>query len=217
MLKKIKKFILDIFFPSFCAGCKKEGSFLCKNCKYKIEIFKTPSHFPKKAKIKKFYCAAEYKNETLKKLIHDFKYKHIKEIQNELSDIIIKHLKLVNFTPSENQILVPVPLHKKRFKKRGFNQSELLAEKIGRHFNIPVKTKLIKRKKDTKHQTLQEKKEKRKENLKDAFVLISKEKITKKEIVLVDDVITSGATLKECAKTISRASPQNISAIVVAK
>jgi ComF family protein len=217
IVKKIKNFLLDIFFPSFCSGCKKEGSFLCKDCKYKIEILKTPSCFPEKAIIKKFYCATEYRNRTLKNLMHNFKYKYIKEINNELSEIMIKHLKLTNFEPSENQILVPVPLHKKRLQKRGFNQSELLAEKIGKYFNIQVDTKLIKRKKETKHQTLQEKRKERKENLKNAFSFISKKDITKKEIILVDDIITTGTTLKECAKTLAKKKVKNITAIVIAK
>ncbi len=216
-ISKLKNFILDIFFPSFCVACKKEGSFLCESCKYKIEILNTPSHFPEKSKIKKLYCATKYQNIILKNLIHNFKYRHIKEIKNELSELVIKHLKLNDFTTSKSQILIPVPLHKKRFLKRGFNQSELIAEKIGKYFNIPVKTKLIKRKKDTKCQALREKRKERKENLKNAFSIISNKTLKEKEVILVDDIITSGTTLKECAKEISKLKPKKIVAIVIAK
>lgn len=217
IITKIKSFLLDIFFPSFCAGCKKEGWFLCENCKQKIELLKTPSHFPEKAKIKKFYCAAEYRQKILKELIHNFKYKKIAQIKNEIGELVVKYLESVNFESSKEQILVPVPLHKKRLSDRGFNQSELIAKELGKHFNIPVYNNIISRKKYTKHQTLEQKRKERKENLKDAFSTRPNISLKNKEVILVDDVITTGATLKECAKTLAKTNPKKITAIVVAK
>jgi len=216
-IHSIKKFILDIFFPSFCVSCKKEGSFLCDSCEEKIFIFKRPSHLPEKSKIKKFYCATEYKQKTLEKLIHNFKYRFIKEAKNDISKILIKHLELSEFKPNKNQILIPVPLHKKRLKWRGFNQSEILAKEIGSYFDIPVTTNILFREKYTEPQISKQNRKERIKNIKNVFSCKNLNSIKNKEIILVDDVITTGSTLKECAKTLSKNNANDILAIVVAK
>ena len=217
LLKNIKKFILDIFFPSFCVGCKKEGAFLCKKCKEKIYINKYPCSLPKKSKIKKIYCATDYHQKNIEKLIHSFKYKFIKDTKNELSEIIIKHLELSEFKKTKNQILIPVPLHKKRLKWRGFNQSEILASEIGKKLNIPVSANVIFKIKNTETQTQQKSKKDRIKNIKGAFIIKNENIIKDKDVILVDDVFTTGATLKECSKQIQKAKPKSIEAIVVAK
>ena len=204
-------------FPSFCVGCKKEGSFLCDECKEKIEILKTPSHFPEKSKVEKFYCATEYRQETIEKLISSFKYKFIKDIKNELGDLVISHLELTGFVKNENQVLLPVPLHKKRLHWRGFNQSEALAENIGNYFNIPVVTNVLLRTKYTEHQTLRQNRKERVRNIRGAFSCKNSKVIENKEVILIDDVVTSGTTLKECAKELSKYDIKKIFAIVVAK
>ncbi len=213
---KIKNFLLDIFFPSFCAGCKKEGSFLCQNCKEKIPKNNHPC-FLKNSKIKKIYCATEYKQTTIKSLVYELKYNSTKSIANNLSEILIKHLKISGFEKNKNQILIPVPLHKSRLKQRGFNQSLLLAENISKQLQIPVVENVLFRTKNTKHQTKQESKIQREKNIKGAFVCKNIHLIKDKEIILIDDILTTGATLKECAKEISKHKPKNILAFVVAK
>lgn len=216
-LKEIKKFLLDIFFPSFCAGCKKEGSFLCSECEEKIEIKETPSHLPLKTKIEKIYCATEYRQDIVKDLIYDYKYKFIKEIKNELSRLIIKHLEKTGFEKKGNYLIIPVPLHKKRLRWRGFNQSELLAKKIGEHFKIPMENRALTRIKYTAPQALQENKEERLKNLKGAFECKNSKILENKHIILVDDIATTGSTIKECAKTLLANGAAKISVVVVAK
>lgn len=217
LVSKTRSFTLDIFFPSFCVTCKKEGSFLCENCKKKIEIFKTPSHLPQKSKLEIFYCATEYRQDEIGKLIYNFKYRFIKEIRKELGEILIEHLEKSGFKKNDNQILIPVPLHKKRLKWRGFNQSEILAKEISSHFDIPVITNTLFREKYTEPQTLKQDRKERIKNIKNAFLCKNTEIIKNKEIILVDDVLTTGSTLKECAKTLSRNGMEKIIAIVIAK
>lgn len=216
-LSEVKNFLLDIFFPSFCVGCKKEGSFLCSDCEEIIEIKETPSHLPLKTKIEKIYCATEYRQDIVKDLIYDYKYKFIKEIKHELCRLIIKHLKKTGFEKKENYLIIPVPLHKKRLRWRGFNQSELLAQKIGEYFNIPIETRTLTRVKYTTPQALQENKEERLKNLKGAFECKNSAILENKHIILIDDIATTGSTIKECAKILLAKGVAKISVIVVAK
>ncbi len=216
-LKSLKKFILDIFFPSFCVSCKKEGSFLCSLCKEKIEIYQTPTNINQKSKIKKLYCATDYKQKTVSNLIHTLKYDFIKETSSSATEILIKHLKIAGFSPKKEHIIIPVPLHKKRLKWRGFNQSEIIAEKIGKHFNIPVYKNILYRIKYTDPQTKQKDRKDRIKNIKNAFLCKNEKEIKNKEIILVDDVTTTGSTLKECAKALKTQTKKDIIAMVIAK
>ncbi len=190
---------------------------MCKDCKKRIDIFKTPSHFPKKSKLEIFYCATKYKQDEIEKLIYSFKYQFIKEIKNELCEILMEHLKISGFKKNSSQVLIPVPLHKKRLRWRGFNQSEILAKEISDHFDIPMITNVLFRKKYTEPQTLKQDRKERIKNVKNAFLCKNIEIIKDKEIILIDDVLTTGATLKECAKILSKNNIKKIIAITIAK
>ncbi|MEK7452604.1 MAG: ComF family protein [Patescibacteria group bacterium] len=214
---KIKNLVLDIFFPSFCVSCKKEGSFLCSLCEEKIEIFAIPSHILKMSKIERLYCATEYKQKPIEKLIYNLKYQFIRDAKKELGRILIKHLEISGFERNDNQILVPIPLHKRRLRWRGFNQSELLAQEVGIYFNIPVVINTLLRNKYTEPQTLRDNKKEREENMKNAFLCENGEAIKGKEVILIDDVITTGATLRECSKAIFKKKANKIIAMVIAK
>lgn len=182
-----------------------------------MEIKETPSHLPLKTKIEKIYCATEYRQDIIKDLIYDYKYKFIKEIKHKLAWIIMKHLEKTGFEKTEDYIIIPVPLHKKRLRWRGFNQSELLAKEIGKYFEIPVKTNVLVRSKYTMPQTLQTDKDERLKNLKGAFECKNPDILQNKHVILVDDVVTTGSTLKECAKTLLANDAKKVSAIAVAK
>jgi len=217
LAQKARSLILDLLFPSFCAGCKKEGSFLCKDCKEKIEILNTPSHIGMDSHIKKLYCATTYKNDILEKLIYDFKFQFISQIKNELSELLLDHLKEVGFKKDDDHILIPVPLHKKRLMWRGFNQSEVLAEVIGKELGIPVINNALIRKINTEPQSKIEKRKIRIKNIKNVFKLKDSKLIENKKIILVDDITTTGSTLKECAKELKKGNPSEITAFIVAK
>jgi ComF family protein len=113
-------------------------------------------------------------------------------------------------------LIIPVPLHIKKLRKRGFNQSIILADPLGKKWQIPVNFSLLKRSKFTLSQTGLDKKE-RERNIKGAFEVRDKEKIAGRNIILIDDVYTTGATLNECAKTLTKAGAKKVAVLTLAR
>lgn len=230
-----KKFFLDLLFPIFCLGCHKEETWLCQSCFSKIKPDKNQT-CPKcqrktvsgrlckvcsaAFKLEGVVIASSYKNELLKSAIHVFKYRFAKELVVPLSQLLIHALEnnfsfLAKAPWLKNTILVPIPLHKRRFNWRGFNQAELLARSVGKKFGLPV-LRLLKKIKNTTPQTQLNILE-RHENIKGAFLCKNGDLIFNKTVILVDDVFTTGATLEECAKTLLPFKPKEIWGLVLAK
>ncbi|ESP62901.1 Competence protein F, phosphoribosyltransferase domain, protein YhgH [Smithella sp. ME-1] len=120
----------------------------------------------------------------------------------------------IDFT--DYSLIIPVPLHIKRLRERGFNQSLILARAIGKKRQIPVNFSLLKRRKFTTTQTGSNRNE-RKQNIKGAFEVSDKNKIKGENVILIDDVYTTGATVNECAKTLIEAGVRKISALTLAR
>lgn len=209
MILKILKSFFDFFFPPLCFGCLKitNGENICPSCYQKI--FSQPIIIDKKIKT----YALGYFNIPFNNLIYEFKYHHrlfLKEtLAKALSNIIINdyYLKDCNY-------LVPVPLHKAKLRERGYNQSEILAKEISKIVDKEVLNCLI-RKKNTKSQT-KLKEDKRVENVKDAFVFNNNYNIENKKIILVDDVMTTGATLNSCAEVLLENKAKEVFGLVIA-
>lgn len=234
--KRIKEFILDLIFPRECLGCGKANTYICHQCLAKIELNKKfycalckresqlgricPACQPKTA-LKAIWLATDYNDEILQELIHNFKYKYIEDLSSVLASKMIEYLQanriLENFNiNAKDTVFVPVPLHKKRILQRGFNQSSLLARQIGDFYHA-VTRDLLSRKKNTLSQVNLNKNE-RQENLKEAFILNNFEKLEhNKKIILIDDVVTTGSTLTECAKILQSAGFNEIYALVIAQ
>lgn len=226
--------ILDFFYPKFCYLCKKEKTYLCPECFLKIEIAKS-SFCPYCGKrsfdgkicqnhkkfLNGFVSATFYENDLVKKLIDDFKYNFVKELSKNLSLLIFRFLKenqeVEFFKNPYDFVLVPVPLHKRKLRWRGFNQSEEIAKELSPLIKIPFKKDLLLRKKYTKSQMLLDKK-KREENVKNAFLVNKnkKEILQQKKIILVDDVATTLFTLEEAAKTLKESGAKEVWGLVVA-
>ncbi|MCX6811483.1 MAG: ComF family protein, partial [Candidatus Berkelbacteria bacterium] len=204
-------YILDLIYPKECVGCNKEGVWLCRRCSNKIIKIKTP-YCPKCRRITKNgqFCrncrrkmsltgiiiSAHYQ-EPLRETIHRYKYEGLRDLKNQLSNLIIERLK--NNLPRGEKIIIPIPLNRKRELERGFNQARELAEIISLRFDIPLAKDVLIRKKYTLPQINLKLKE-RSENIKDAFRLSSNKGTKGKTILLIDDVTTSGATLNEAAR-----------------
>jgi ComF family protein len=236
VIKKIKDVVLDLIFPRECLSCGKEGSYLCADCFKKIEtnnkfycvVCKRPTDYSKicqtcqsEYKLRAIWVAANYNDKILQELIHFLKYKYIEEAGDILAEIIIKYLEknqiLQKFGLSKSSALfVPVPLHKKRYLSRGFNQSDLLVKKVSEFYKIP-KADILARKRNTQSQ-IDLRKSERQENVKGAFEMINKDNLDKnKKIILIDDVVTTGSTLNECAKVLLDAGLSEIYGLVVAQ
>ena len=212
-----KEIFLDIFFPKFCLLCQKEGSFLCEDCFSLLPV----SHFHQKYKGKyldDLYFALDYEKSFIYKIICFFKYPPlIKELGKDLANLIFYHFFLleekINFSDFS---LIAVPLSQKKLKWRGFNQAEEIAKTVAHFFQIPLIVDCLVKTKETKNQIELSEKE-RKENIKGVFTLAEKEKVVGKNILLVDDVFTTGSTMEECARVLKEGGAKKVIGIVVAR
>jgi ComF family protein len=226
-MNKILKTILDFIFPIECINCEQENDFLCSTCFDKIEpreLMQCP--LCNKQQINDKLCTgcksgsaldeiiicANYDNEILQNVIHYFKYKNIRDMQTALGQIMINKLS----TLPNDLIIIPTPLHRRRKLERGFNQSALLANMIGEHFNLPVVNNVLWRKKNIQHQAELNKKQRLK-NIANCFGIKNTKLIKNKNILLIDDVITTGATLNEQARLLKKNNARCIWALVIAK
>jgi len=114
-------------------------------------------------------------------------------------------------------IIMPVPLHKKRYNWRGFNQALLLSEYIASEFHLRINEDLLIRRKNTKPQTKIKSMIKRRENIKGAFFIAENDFLNNKNVIIVDDVCTTSATLNECAKELKNAGVKNVWGLVMAR
>ncbi len=228
-MKKPTEFIYDLVFPKKCAGCQAEGPWLCPECFEKIIIVKAAfCPFCQRITPQGQYCsrcrprfnltgviiAANYEN-PLKDAIHKYKYDRIRELAEPLSELLVMRLE-AGF-PTGNLVLIPVPLTKERERERGFNQAEVLAKKLSQAFDLSLVTNVLRRTKNRPAQITLTGRERR-ENIKGVFeVKGDLVKIKGKTILLLDDVMTTGATLNEAAGVLKKAGARNIWGLVLAK
>jgi competence protein ComFC len=135
----LKESILDIIFPSFCFICKREGDYLCQDCRSVMEISGKHKIYSGE-NISDLYFALPYQNSLIKDLIKKFKYEpFVKELGKSLSSLIIEHLNLLDNKPDFTGFyLIPIPLEKKRLKWRGFNQAEEIGKDMAYFLKIPL-------------------------------------------------------------------------------
>ncbi len=220
-LKKTWEFTLDILFPPICLNCKKylekeeKPNLICNSCLDGIDIYKTPFR-PRPDLL--LGAATSYENPAVRELIHYFKYEAFLQARKPLGEILIKYLSGLDMH-LQNFVVVPVPLHPSRRHKRGFNQSEILAEIIAKYFGLQLETSILKRIKETKPQIEMRDYDARKKNIKGSFEIMANKASLIKDaaILLVDDVYTSGATISEAVKTLKRGGAKEIITVVVAK
>jgi len=217
MNNKLKRFFLDLLFPRTCFGCKKEQTYLCQDCESILEVFYTHQKF-KHPKLNDLYFAVSYEKLFVKRLITQFKNQpFVKELSQNLSQLIINHFKLIEFNNHEFKdfLIIPVPLYIKRLKWRGFNQAEELAKHLSEFFEIPLINDVLIKSKQTKLQ-MEISKEERKQNVLGAFQCLNKERIKNKDILLIDDIYSTGATLTESARALKNSGAQKVIGIVIA-
>jgi len=231
LLVNFANFLLNILFPKFCLGCKKEGSYLCQDCLATIEIMeylfcpgcqkRVLSGRPCKScqrflKLDGLYFAASYQNYLIKELLNKFKYGPlIKELVEPLTSLIITHFLILGKQNFSEFSLVPIPLEKRRLGWRGFNQAEEIAKELAEYLKIPLFTKALIKIKKTLPQVEAKDKNQRKENIIGAF--FCKNNVKDKKILLVDDVYTTGATMNEVARILKKAGAKKVWGVVVAR
>jgi len=236
-LSKIKELIkekfLDIFFPPLCFSCRKfllfeeRKNFLCHSCFSSIKIHSSlfcpvcRSRITDNKKICHFEnnfllgSATDFENPIIRNLIHSLKFKKLSALSNPLSLFLSIYLKKLSLR-LDQYIIIPIPLSKQREIKRGFNQSKLIAQKISQEFNIPL-FDILKKIKNSKPQAETKNSTERIENIKDCFILKNKEIIKNKNILLIDDVYTTGSTAREAIRILKIFKVNKIIVLTIAK
>lgn len=246
IFQKIKNFVLDILFPVSCLFCSNFGAWICRECLEKIEILKQQvcpycencatsngivcfgckSKFFKKNKtipLDGLLVSARYRDTKISRAVHTFKYNFIKSLRVPLGSLIVEST-LKNDTKLPDMI-IPVPLHNRRLRWRGFNQAELLACYVGKNlspgFDIPVFSNILTRNKYTSPQMKIKNYAERKKNIQNSFnisrALANKNILKEKTILLVDDISTTGATLFECARVLKQNGARKVFGAVIAR
>lgn len=221
------QFILDLIFPKLCFGCGKPGNYVCSSCEKLITFTRIPlcpiceKPSPRgtthqkcltKLSINGMYVLGDYRG-ILRKLIHELKYKNVYTVSETLIDYILKYQ---DFFFTGFDFITAVPLYKNRLKERGYNQAEILATILKSRIHKPYKN-LLERIHPTLPQMSIKDQKKRKINVKGAFSLIEKNIVVGKNILLVDDVATTGATIFEAAKVLKQNGAKSVWGLVIAR
>jgi len=225
--------LLDFIFPKRCVGCKKFGEYLCSNCFAKISFAQkyfcgvcghasynglTHPKCESKYSIDGVFPILNYHG-LLKKILYQYKYNpHLSDLTYVLGDFLyegfIQNEILMKEMQRKECAFIAVPLHAKRQKTRGYNQSGLLTEYVSKKLEIKFLCKILIRNKNTAPQFKLPKAE-RHENIKGAFEIIKKETIRGVTVFLIDDITTTGATLLECANILKRNGAEKVYGIAL--
>ncbi len=234
------EFVLNFLFPQTCVICGKlNRNYICEKCEkrfYKYKKFgiidnrkriidklniqnvnlKQKYYFVQGEKIyweKLLYCF-EYKS-IIRKYILKYKFGSKPYLSNFFSNQILNNKKLYEILKLYD-IIISVPMEKIKKQKRGYNQTELIAKLVAENQEILYEENLLKKIKNTKTQSTL-KKEERKDNIRDAYIINEKRKVLDKKIILFDDIYTTGATVNEISKKLKEAGAKEILVIVIAK
>jgi len=229
-LKRTKDFVLDLIFPQFCLLCGQEmGAWLCPGCLGKILPIQTqvcpacgrisqkgrfcrPCRIPA---LSGMVVAGYYEEGPMKEIIHNFKYNSLIKLGELLGEMMARSWR-ENFPMDKDFLITAVPLHFLRQAKRGYNQSEVLAENIASRLNLEKNFKILRKFRSTAPQVKTSGKERLK-NIKSSFKINQKINICGRRLILVDDVATTGATLQECARLLKKAGAKEVWGLVIAR
>ena len=226
MIKNYITELFDFFLPRFCPSCRNklatDENTVCDTCLSKLKLVDPEfikSEYQRKYESKKIISGfvSQYifeKDKELQHIIHSLKYERKFHIGKYLGENLARV-----FSPQLQNwginLIIPIPLHTLKKAERGFNQSDYLAKGISKGTGIPINARIVKRARYTQSQTTMTLRE-REENIEDAFKVRKTENLKGKNVLLVDDVMTTGATINECGKVLLDAGANRIYAATVA-
>lgn len=229
-----KEWLLDLIFPLECLSCGKSQVLLCQSCQRLLNFndsFICPVCFKNsfqglthpscrlKSKLDGILIAGYWQQVLMQDLIHAFKYEGLTDLKTVLAQILIEK---INNSPlffqilmTDDSVVVPIPLHRRRFLERGYNQAELLAQELSGYIPFKLVSTALIRSKNTKAQTKLSG-AKRRHNVAQAFNCLQPSSIKDKTVILIDDVATTFATLESAAQVLKRAGAKSIWGLVLA-
>ncbi len=224
--KKITDFFLDVAFPKKCVVCGKLDTLFCENCQSKITFLRTQNcPFCLKITPRGRVCKScghksaltgvtvmAHFEEPLKEVIHQYKYEFIKALKDDLAHLAWPYLE--DFP--KNSVLTCVPSSPKRLAWRGYNQAEEIAGILALQSGLSFRPKLLKRTSYKTPQTQLSRKERFK-NVENAFEAKRNFNLKGKQVVIFDDLVTSGATLNACAKELRKMGASRVWGLVLAR
>jgi ComF family protein len=251
VFKSFQKYFLNLLFPISCLKCHQPETVLCSNCLKTIkqtdlqvcplcekaitlngEVCR-PCQQRFNPALNRLIVSANYKNKLLAKAIHLFKYKFIKDFSEPLAQLMINSSEKLTIPVPD--YLLPIPLHPRRLRWRGFNQAELLTQELSEKLLVGLKipilgnntNQLIIRHRHTKPQKDIKNYSQRQANLKNIFKInnsfswerynLSTKNLAGKNILIVDDVSTTGSTIFNYAQELKKLNPKSISAIILGR
>lgn len=218
---------LDLLFPSRCLGCGKEGGLICPACRSKLPAITPPiCHRCGMPQPDGELCSAclNYQHDidgirspfrfegVIRQAVHQLKYNNLRHIADSLAGLLDDYL---SANPIPGEVLVPVPLHSRRLRERGYNQSHLLAKKLCKLTGLPVVADYISRKRQASPQTKTASVSQRRSNVAGAFICHGN--LKGRKVILIDDVATSGATLDACAATLKSTGAASVWGLTIAR
>ena len=227
ILSDMAKGLLHLIYPDLCAGCGTDlvgtKELICLECMESLPL--TNFHLYQNNPVEKIFAgrlpvraASAYvyftKQSAMQHILHQIKYKNNKELGYYFGRKMGMALRQSAFYDDVNA-LVPLPLYFKREKRRGYNQAKLICEGMAEVMSIPVMDQVVQRKSASETQTSKNRKE-RWENINGKFLLTGAEAIAQKYILLVDDVVTTGATLEACGIELLKAPHLDLGIVTLA-
>ncbi len=227
-LTRLKGIALNLLFPQWCVGCGKEGNFICCSCRHSLPRI-MPALCPKcgRPQLSGILCpnCVDWQAEidgirspfrfdgVIHKAIYELKYRNLRALAAPLAELLHEYL---TANPVPGETLVPVPLHQKRLRERGYNQSRLLTKELGKLINLPVVDSCLIRQRHAPPQARTPTVKERRSNVADAFTCRD-HRLRDKQVLLIDDVSTSGATLDACAAALKAAGATSVWGLVLAR
>jgi len=227
-LSQLKSRAADFLFPPHCVGCGREGDFLCIPCRRNLSHL-LPPLCPRCGRplTGEDRCSACQKWQleikgirspflfegVLRQAIHQLKYSNFKALAFPLAQLLADYFEAKSLSA---EVIVPVPLHRRRLRERGYNQSALLARELGRLIDLPVVENSLLRLVDTTAQVKAPDAEVRRKNVLGVFACCNGDLETKK-VLLIDDVCTTGATLDSCAIALKRVGVDSVWGLTLAR
>ncbi len=223
------KIIADILSPRVCVGCRSEGSWCCENCAAMITrepnvtclgcVRVSPNGTTcdlcrPKLELDSVTAIAPYKDIIIQRLIHLVKYAPARDVASAFGTLLAR-VQIPHNVSDTAPIIVPVPLHWRREMERGFNQSRLLAASVANIISGDVIDAVVRARRTNSQVELAH--EQRGANVEGAFVCREPSKVRGRNVLLIDDVVTTGATMGECARALRAAGARSVHGFALAR